>query len=86
MLLTAPHVSGRRHTQGRRKSGPRVPCTETVVFTLGPQHKSIQPALLPDRMKPIPPTRQKLVNVGLVTDVKNEMIGRSIKNTMKCDR
>ena len=86
MLLATPHVSGRSHSQRRRKRGPCVPRTETVVFAFRPKHEPIQPALLPDRMKPIPPTRQKFVNVGLVTDVKNEVIRRSIKNPMKCDR
>ena len=34
-------------------------------------------------MKPIPPSRQKFVNVSLMTDVKKKVIRRCVKNPMQ---
>ena len=86
MLLTAPHVPGGCHAQGGRKGGARVTSAEAVVLTFASEHEAVQPAGLPDGVKPIPPAGEELVDVGLVTDIENEVIRGGVEHPVQGDR
>ena len=47
---------------------------------LGAQHEAVQPTRLPNRVKPVQPPGQDLVNVGLVADVEKQLVVRSRKD------
>ena len=83
MFFSAPHIPGRGHAKGRGQGRASMTRSETVVFALRTEHESIQPTGLPNGVKPIPPAGQKLVDVGLVADVKNKVIRGGIKDSMQ---
>ena len=59
--------------------------TECVIFTLASFRKTRYSALDPIGMKGIPSPCQNLVSVGLVPDIPDELIIRSVKNIVQCD-
>ena len=60
-------------------------CAVTVVITFGAKQKSIQSLVLPDRVKTTASSRQKLVDIALVADVKNQFILWRAENAMQGD-
>jgi hypothetical protein len=50
-----------------------------IVITFGAKQKSVQSLVLPDRVKTIAPSRQELVNIALMADIKNQLILRRVK-------
>ena len=45
--------------------------------------KTGNPTPLPKRAEPVPPTGQDFMGIGLVTDIPDQLIFRSLKNVMK---
>src|ERR1700751_489955 len=60
-----------------------MPCSITVVFALGPQEKSIQPSILPNRIEPVPTTGKKLMDIPLMAHVENQLVFWGIENPVQ---
>ncbi len=80
-------VLARRVPRGSKAEGDRqrvrsVSGVEDVVRALGALGKPAYPAVLPQRMESLAPSRQELVNVGLVADIPHDLVGGAVKRKM----
>src|ERR1700730_11953773 len=57
-----------------------------VVFTLGAQKETVEPAELTHRIKTIETSGKHFVDVPLMTDVHNESVLRRVKNPVQGNR
>ena len=53
------------------------------MIAFGAKHEAVQPFELPDRGKAVAATREKLVDIALVADVKKNFVLRSLKNPVE---
>jgi hypothetical protein len=58
---------------------------EKVTRVLVPFRESADPLVLPESIETVPPSRQKLVGITLVTHIPDQLIGREIKDMVKGD-
>jgi len=83
MLAAAARSRCRRHAR-RRKGGSGVTRSEAVVLALGAEHEAVEPSgwrMVLKRSR----DGEEFVDVGLVADVENEIVGGGIKNRVKGD-
>ena len=83
VLVTAGHIPRHCHAQGRGKRGSRMPGAVAVVLAFRAQHEPVQPPGLADGFKAVEAPGEQLVNVSLVADVKEDLVGRCVKDGMK---
>ena len=60
--------------------------TECVIFRLGTAKKTAQPAKLLDGMQLVPPAREYLVCIRLMSHIPNKPIPRRVENVMHRNR
>src|SRR5262245_31782807 len=58
---------------------------ERVVFAFGTLGETGETAALPQRADAVTPAGENLVRIGLVTDVPDQSVGRSVKHIVKRD-
>ena len=63
-----------------------MPCSVAIVFAFRAQHESVEPARLANRLKPVKPPGEDLVNIGLVADVEQQLVLGRIKNRVQRQR
>lgn len=63
-----------------------MPGPVTVMFAFCPKQESVQPLVLPDGIKASSSSREKLMDISLVADIKNQFIFRRIENVVQCNR
>ena len=85
VLLTL-QVAAHRETQARRDRGRGMRRTERIVFTLGALGEARQATPLAQRMDPVPPARQNLVRITLMTYVPDQNVPRRVKHIVDCCR
>ncbi len=81
-MVLAHRIPCSSKTEGDRQGVRRVPCVEGVVRALGTLGKPAYPAVLPQRLKSLAPSRQELVNVGLMADIPHDLVGGAVKRKM----
>src|SRR5262245_48116838 len=76
--IFAFQIARGRDAQRRRNRSPSVGGVEHVVFRLFSAQETADSIVLPDGGKLIPTAGDDLVRVGLVTDVKHQLVARRI--------
>ncbi len=85
VFLASSLVAGYGHAKSRRKGCARVSGAVTVVRALRTQHEAVQAAWSSDGVEPLPAAGEQFVHVGLMADVKQEMVRRSGKHIVQGD-
>src|SRR5262245_50325105 len=83
VLVTAPQVAPDGHAEccGKRRSC--VAGAIAIMFALGAQKKTVEPAELAHRTKSIKPAGKHFVDVALVTNVHDETVTRGVEHAMQ---
>jgi hypothetical protein len=71
--------------EGCGEGGSGVAGAVTIVFAFGAQGESIQALVGPHGFDAVPAAGEHFVDVGLVADVEDELIGGGVKNPVKGD-
>ena len=86
VVVLSLRVAGRGHAERRRDRRRGVGRAEDVVLRLRAAREAREAPLLPDRVEPVPPPRQDLVRVALVTDVPDEEVAGRVEDVVERDR
>ncbi len=86
VVALPPQVPRHRHSQSRRDRGRAVRRPKRVVDALRPPRETRQPPALPQRPHPLPPPRQNLVRIGLVTHIPHHTVARRVEHVMQRHR
>ena len=74
------------HSQRGGECRSRMTRAVAVVLALAAQEKAVQPLVLPDCRKAVESPGEKLVDIALVADIKNELVLGCIENSVQGDR
>src|SRR5262249_50806254 len=85
VLVTAPQVTPDGHAECRGKRGSCVAGAIAIMFALGAQKKTIEPAELTHGTKSIEPAGKHFVDIALVANVHDETVTRGVEHTMQCN-
>ena len=86
VFLAAVHIACRRHAKccGEGRTGMSGPVA--VVGAFGAEQESVESAMLPHGVHLLAPSRQDLVDVTLMADVEEELVGGGLEDPMKRNR
>ncbi len=82
VFLAAHTIAGNGHTQRGGQGGTGVSCAIAVVRALAAQHETIQAARGSNGVELLAAPSEELVDVGLVADVKDEVIGGGVEHVV----
>src|SRR5512147_1980777 len=80
-LLTSPD-----HAERSGDPCACVPGIERIVFTFFPLTEPAQPAVLPQRMKLLPASSEKLMRITLIAGIPDDLVGGRIQEIMQRNR
>ncbi len=83
VLVAAGLVSRGGHAERRRKRRARVARAEMIVRAFAAHQESAQPVGLPDRVQPVPPAGQHLVDVALVRHVQDQAVLGAVEDLVE---
>jgi hypothetical protein len=83
MMMLTRQVSSERHTQGSRDGCAGMTSTKDIVRALSPICESGEASILSDAWELLPPPRQKLVHVALMSYIPHNFIGGAVENSMQ---
>ena len=86
VLFAAGQIARHGHAQSGGEGGAGVARAVAVVLALGAQHEAVEAARLPDGFKALAAAGKDLVDVGLVADVEDELVGRRVKDHVEGQR
>ena len=76
--------SGNRHPDTGTDGGGGVTNTQNIIFTLFTPRESMQPVFMADGVNAVTAPGQDLVRIGLVADIPDQVIKRSLIDIMEC--
>ena len=82
VLVTAAQVATHGHAERCGKRSACVAGPVTVVFALGTQKKTVEPAELAHRVKTIQSPGKHFVYVALMTDIHDKTVTRRVEHPM----
>ncbi len=85
MLAATAEIARGRHAQGGGEGGAGVTRPEAVVLAFGPEHEAVEAVGLADGVEPVPAAGEEFVDIGLVADVEDEIVGGSVENGVQGD-
>ena len=86
LAIFAFAFGGNGHAERGADGGAGVAHRQRIVFTLFPPGEGVQTILLADALHPFPAPGQDLVRVGLMADIPDQTIKRSLVDVVQCDR
>ena len=86
MLGATIHIPRCRHAECRGEGRPCMTCSIAVVLALGSKQESVQSSVLTHRSELLPASSQDLVNVTLMADVEEDLVGGSLEDAVQGDR
>ena len=85
VLAAAAQVARRGHAERGGKRRARVARAEAVVLAFGAEHEAVEAAGLADGVEAVAASGEQLVDVGLVADVEDEVVGRRVEDGVERD-
>lgn len=77
-VISALNISRFHHAEPCRYGGGTVPCVKTVAVALLPLRETAHTAEFPQVHKTVPPSRQNLMGIGLVSHIPNQFVLRQV--------
>src|ERR1039457_3561856 len=86
MFVAASEIARHGHSEGSGKCRAGMARSVAIVLTLGAEHEAVQSTWLANGIEAIKTASQNLVDVGLMTYVKNEPVCRGVKDGVERQR
>ena len=83
IVLAVEMVTGHGKAEGRRNGGGGMPRAKAVILAFAAFQESRNAALLAERIEPVVAARQKLVHIGLVAHIPDNLVFGSVKHVME---
>ena len=85
VLVASLQVTGGGHSEGGRECSSGMAGAVAIVFRFGAQEESIEPFILADGFNSVTPPGQHFVDVALVGDIHDKLVGGSVENAVERD-
>ena len=86
-VLASPiHVTRGSHAKGGRERGARVSGPVAVMLAFRPKKESVKTSVLAHGVHLPAASRQDLVDVALMADIKEDLVGGCVEDPVECDR
>ena len=85
MLVAAPQIARRGHAERGGERRARMAGAVAIVLAFGAEQEAVEAVGLADGVEAVAASGKKLVDIGLVADVEDEIVRRRVEDAMKRD-